>query len=98
MSNYFSRILPFLLIFHILLASCADQPLQVYIVYLGEHSGTKTFQEIEEFHRSYLHSAKGSKEKAKDCLIYSYKNVINGFSALLSPEEAAKISGVFKNI
>ncbi|KAL2484312.1 subtilase family protein [Forsythia ovata] len=93
MSNYFSRVLPFLLIFHIILASCADQRLQVYIVYLGEHSGTKTFQEIEDFHRSYLHSVKGnSKEEAKDCLIYSYKNVINGFSALLSPEEAAKIS------
>ncbi|KAL2467365.1 subtilase family protein [Abeliophyllum distichum] len=95
MSNYFSRVLlPFLLIFHIILASCADQRLQVYIVYLGEHSGTKTFQEIEDFHRSYLHSVKGkTKEEAKDyCLIYSYKNVINGFSALLSPEEAAKIS------
>ncbi|KAL2484311.1 subtilase family protein [Forsythia ovata] len=95
MSNYFSRVLPFLLIFHIILASCADQRLQVYIVYLGEHSGTKTFQEIEDFHRSYLHSVKGnSKEEAKDSLIYSYKNVINGFSALLSPEEAAKISEI----
>lgn len=66
--------------------------LQVYIVYLGEHSGEKTFQEIEDFHHSYLHSVKGSKKEVESCIIYSYKNVINGFSALLTPQEADKIS------
>ncbi|KAI3456085.1 hypothetical protein Pfo_012748 [Paulownia fortunei] len=64
----------------------------VYIVYLGEHSGEKTLQEIEDVHHSYLHSVKGSKDEAKACIIYSYKNVINGFSALLTPEEADTIS------
>lgn len=68
---------------------------QVYIVYLGGHSGEKTFNEIEDLHHSYLHSVKGSKEEAKACIVYSYKNVINGFSALLTPEEASTISGAF---
>ncbi|KAL2484239.1 Uncharacterized protein Fot_45757 [Forsythia ovata] len=67
--------------------------LQVYIVYFGEQSGSKTFQEIEQFYHSYLNPVKGSKEEAKNCLIYCYKSVINGFSALLTPEEATKLSG-----
>ncbi|KAG6419288.1 hypothetical protein SASPL_121504 [Salvia splendens] len=65
---------------------------QVYIVYLGQHNGEKTLHEIEEIHRSYLHSVKGSKEEAESCIIYSYKNVIDGFSALLTPQEAQTIS------
>ncbi|KAM7505886.1 hypothetical protein LguiB_004790 [Lonicera macranthoides] len=69
-------------------------PLAVYIVYVGEHSGEKTFHEIEDIHHSYLKVVKGSKEDAKASLIYSYKNVINGFSALLTPKEAIKISGI----
>ncbi|KAL8032358.1 hypothetical protein ABFX02_13G090700 [Erythranthe guttata] len=66
----------------------------VYIVYLGEHAGDKTFQEIEDVHHSYLHSVKGSREEAKACVVYSYKNVINGFSAVLTPDEAHQISGM----
>ena len=67
--------------------------LQVYVVYFGEHSGEKTTREIEDDHHSYLLDVKGSKEEAKASLIYSYKNVINGFSALLTPDEATKLSG-----
>ncbi|KAL7129782.1 hypothetical protein ABFS83_13G091100 [Erythranthe nasuta] len=67
---------------------------KVYIVYLGEHVGNKTFQEIEDAHHSYLHSVKGSKKEAKACIVYSYKKVINGFSAVLTPDEAHKISGM----
>ncbi|CAI9755188.1 unnamed protein product [Fraxinus pennsylvanica] len=93
MINYFS-VIPFLLIFQILASSADQKQLQVYIVYLGEHSGTKTSQEIEEFYHSYLYSVKGTKEEAKNCLIYCYKSVINGFSALLSPEEASKLSEI----
>ncbi|KAL8521890.1 hypothetical protein ACS0TY_012153 [Phlomoides rotata] len=63
---------------------------------LGGHSGTKSFQEIEDLHHSYLHSVKGSKEEVKACIIYSYKNAINGFSALLTPQEATTISGANK--
>ncbi|KAI8000957.1 Subtilisin-like protease SBT5.6 [Camellia lanceoleosa] len=68
------------------------QPRQVYIVYFGEHSGEKTTHEIEDDHHSYLFSVKGSKEEAKASLIYSYKNVVNGFSALLTQDEASKLS------
>ncbi|XP_075489214.1 subtilisin-like protease SBT5.6 [Primulina tabacum] len=81
-----------ILVLHVSCISCAER--QVYVVYLGEHSGTKTFQEIEDIHHSYLHAVKGSKEEAKKCIIYSYKNVINGFSALLSPEEGDMLSGM----
>ncbi|PSS02971.1 Subtilisin-like protease [Actinidia chinensis var. chinensis] len=65
---------------------------RVYIVYIGEHSSGKTSLEIEDDHRSYLLSVKNSKEEAKTSLVYSYKNIINGFSAWLTPEEAAKLS------
>ncbi|GMI93517.1 hypothetical protein like AT5G45650 [Hibiscus trionum] len=65
---------------------------KVYIVYFGEHDGTKTFHEIEKTHHSYLHSVKESEEDAKSSLLYSYKNSINGFAAKLTPDEASKLS------
>lgn len=34
-----------------------------------------------------------SEEEAQEALIYSYKNSINGFAALLTEEEAAKLTG-----
>ena len=66
-------------------------------MYIGEHSGEKTTTEIEDNHHSYLLSVKGSEEEAKASLIYSYKNVVNGFSAVLTAEEAAKLSGKLCN-
>ncbi|PIN22585.1 Cucumisin [Handroanthus impetiginosus] len=89
-NNHFS-ITSLLLLLSVLLAS-ATAPRKVYIVYLGEHSGEKTIQDIEDDHHSYLQYVKGSKEEAKASIIYSYKHVINGFSALLTPQEAAAIS------
>ncbi|KAK4361264.1 hypothetical protein RND71_020216 [Anisodus tanguticus] len=73
--------------------SCSEET-KVYVVYLGEHSGEKTLKEIEDHHCSFLRSVKGttSKEDAKASLVHSYKNVINGFSALLTPQEADMIS------
>ncbi|KAK3003990.1 hypothetical protein RJ639_018418 [Escallonia herrerae] len=65
---------------------------QVYIVYVGEHSGEKTLREVEDLHHSYLHSVKGSIEEARASLVYSYKHIINGFSAFLTPDEATKLS------
>ncbi|CAL5411549.1 unnamed protein product [Camellia sinensis] len=65
---------------------------QVYIVYIGEHLGEKTYQEIEDAHYSYLLSLKSSKQEAKASLVYSYKKVINGFSAWLTPDQAAKLA------
>ncbi|KAL7243364.1 hypothetical protein ACSBR1_015707 [Camellia fascicularis] len=64
----------------------------VYIVYIGEHTGEKTYQEIEDAHYSYLLSVKSSKQEAKASLVYSYKKVINGFSAWLTPDQAAKLA------
>ena len=66
---------------------------QVYIVYLGEHSGEKEHHEIEDYHHSYLLSVKASEEEARASLLYSYKHSINGFAAVLSPHEASKLSG-----
>ncbi|KAK7306427.1 hypothetical protein VNO77_44366 [Canavalia gladiata] len=80
-----------LLLFHLLhpLASCTKQK-QVYVVELfGDH---KTLHEIENTHHSYLLSVKETKEEARGSLVYSYKHSINGFAALLTPEEANKLS------
>ncbi|KAL7212680.1 hypothetical protein ACSBR2_015376 [Camellia fascicularis] len=80
-----------LIILHLLLSVFCAQP-QVYIVYIGEHLGEKTYQEIEDAHHSYLLSIKSSKQEAKASLVYSYKKVINGFSAWLTPDQAAKLA------
>ncbi|KAG9448134.1 hypothetical protein H6P81_014262 [Aristolochia fimbriata] len=69
---------------------------QVYIVYLGEQQrqvqGGKTVLDIEHEHHSFLSSVKNSEEEARGSLLYSYKNSINGFAALLTQEEASKLS------
>ncbi|KAL7212676.1 hypothetical protein ACSBR2_015372 [Camellia fascicularis] len=80
-----------LIILHLFLSVFCAQP-QVYIVYIGEHTGEKTYQEIEDAHYSYLLSVKSSKQEAKASLVYSYKKVINGFSAWLTPDQAAKLT------
>lgn len=61
-------------------------------MYLGEHKGEKTFQEIEENHHSYLLSVKETEEDARSSLLYSYKHSINGFAAVLTLEEAERLS------
>ncbi|KAJ4849971.1 hypothetical protein Tsubulata_004865 [Turnera subulata] len=72
-------------------ASCVEK--QVYIVHFREHEGTKLpLHEIEETHYSYLSSVKETEEEARASLLYSYKHSINGFSAVLTPDEASKLS------
>ena len=66
---------------------------QVYVVNFRDHRGDKAPAEIEDFHKSYLLSVKETEEEAKTSLLYSYKHSINGFAALLTPEEASKLSG-----
>ncbi|KAL5839221.1 hypothetical protein ACOSQ3_011926 [Xanthoceras sorbifolium] len=77
-----------------LLASCATKQSQVYIVHFGDHEqgGEKELHEIEDTHHSYLLSVKETEEEARASLVYSYKHSINGFAAVLSPEEASKLS------
>ncbi|XP_047312926.1 subtilisin-like protease SBT5.6 [Impatiens glandulifera] len=65
-----------------------------YIVYFRGHSRDKTTSEVEDVHLSHIELVKGSREEAKASLLYSYKKVINGFSAMLSPEEATQLSGM----
>ncbi|WMV15724.1 hypothetical protein MTR67_009109 [Solanum verrucosum] len=80
--------------------SCNEET-KVYIVYLGEHNGDKTLKEIEDHYFSFLHSVKGtttSKEDVRASLVHSYKNVINGFSAVLTPQEVDMISGTNMNM
>ncbi|XP_019173357.1 PREDICTED: subtilisin-like protease SBT5.6 [Ipomoea nil] len=91
MKNY-SFIVLLLVILNVLAASSGERKL--YVVYLGEHSGGKSFKEIEDHHCSFLHSVKASTEETKASLVHSYKNVINGFSAWLTPQEADRISGM----
>ncbi|KAG0488965.1 hypothetical protein HPP92_007776 [Vanilla planifolia] len=65
---------------------------QVFIVYLGEHRRTATAEGIHGHHLSLLLSVKESEEKARQSILYSYRNSINGFAALLTEEEAASIA------
>ena len=48
--------------------------------------------EIEDIHHSYLLSVKKNEVEARASLIYSYKQSFNGFTAVLTPEEASKLS------
>ncbi|CAI9787845.1 unnamed protein product [Fraxinus pennsylvanica] len=68
-----------------------------YIVYLGGHShGSEVtsadLHRVNEFHHEFLGSFLGSKEKALDSIIYSYKRHINGFAAVLEEEDASEIA------
>ncbi|KAH1199956.1 Subtilisin-like protease [Glycine max] len=77
-------------LFTFLLAAC-------YIVYMGAHSHgpSPTSADLElatDSHYDLLGSIFGSREKAKEAIIYSYNRHINGFAALLEEEEAADIA------
>lgn len=62
-------------------------------MYLGEHAaGAKAEAAILEDHHTLLLSVKGSEEEARASLLYSYKHTVNGFAAVLSQEEASKLS------
>lgn len=57
------------------------------------HNGEKALHQIEETHHSYLLSVKNNEEDAKASRLYSYQYSINGFAAVLTPDEASKLSG-----
>ncbi|XP_068658835.1 subtilisin-like protease SBT5.6 [Aristolochia californica] len=84
----------FFLCFPLLATVASSRHPQVYIVYLGDHQrqGEKTVLDIQHEHHSFLLSVKNSEEEARGSLLYSYKHSINGFAALLTQEEASKLS------
>lgn len=88
-----TKIFIFFLFLLTLLASSAQKQKQVYIVHFGgSDNGEKALHEIQETHHSYLLSVKDNEEEARASHLYSYKHSINGFSAVLTPDEAARLS------
>ncbi|CAK9321732.1 unnamed protein product [Citrullus colocynthis] len=70
-----------------------------YIVYLGLHShglnpSLLDLQHVTESHYDLLGSVLGSKEIAKEAIVYSYNRYINGFAAMLN-EKQRQILQVF---
>ncbi|KAG2688731.1 hypothetical protein I3843_09G109400 [Carya illinoinensis] len=68
-----------------------------YIVYLGSHAHGPEVSEadldrVTDYHYEFLGTFVGSKERAKNAVIYSFNRYINGFVAFLEEEEAAEIA------
>ncbi|KAF7037681.1 hypothetical protein CFC21_048009 [Triticum aestivum] len=83
----------FLFLFSLFTASASTtKQSQVYIVYLGEHAGAKSKGTVLDDHHALLLSVKGSEVEARASLLYSYKHSLNGFAALLSDDQATKLS------
>jgi len=64
----------------------------------GDQNNSDIIHEVENTHHSFLLSVKETEEEARTSLLYSYKHSINGFAALLTPEEANQLSGKTDNL
>ncbi|CAM6092893.1 unnamed protein product [Calypogeia fissa] len=63
----------------------------VYIVHMEKSDSNSN--NLEALHVQTLSSVfDGSQEKAKESILYSYTNAMNGFSAKLTPEQVAELS------
>ncbi|KAK1306317.1 Subtilisin-like protease [Acorus calamus] len=84
-----------LLVFQLFLASLssADEAKKLYIVYMGERQ-SKDPKRVTASHHDILTSILGSKEKALDSMMYSYKHGFSGFSAMLTDSQAKQIAGL----
>ncbi|XP_073002951.1 subtilisin-like protease SBT5.3 [Typha latifolia] len=90
-----------LLCITILIFALAQKPVfaakKSYIVYLGAHShgpevSLEVYEQAKHSHYDLLGSCIGSKEKARDAIVYSYTKNINGFAAILEEEEARELA------
>ncbi|KAM3701184.1 hypothetical protein ACB094_05G152200 [Castanea mollissima] len=97
--TWFSKLSLFLVLYIIwsLLQAPTLAIKQSYIVYLGSHAhgpevSEADFDRVTDSHYDFLGSFLGSKEIAKDAIIYSYQRHINGFSANLEEEMADEIA------
>ncbi|KAL5791053.1 hypothetical protein ACOSQ2_005941 [Xanthoceras sorbifolium] len=63
----------------------------VYIVYMGDRSYDEP-QLVQESHHELLSDILGSKEAAKDSIMYSYKHGFSGFAAILTRPQAKLIA------
>ncbi|KAL0324603.1 UNVERIFIED_CONTAM: Subtilisin-like protease SBT3.5 [Sesamum calycinum] len=107
MSNTFSfftlllvHLLVFLLDGHdktLRLAVADSSNVSVYIVYLGErrHNDPKL---VTDSHHDMLTNLMGSKELAKESMVYSYRHCFSGFAAKLTASQAQQLSGKNKNL
>ncbi|CAM0877834.1 unnamed protein product [Alopecurus aequalis] len=69
-------------------ATGTDGPPAVYLVFVdAPPPGVPCMK----YHLGILAAALGSEEKAKAAIIYNYKNVIDGFSARVTPSELEAI-------
>ncbi|KAM0928386.1 hypothetical protein ACQ4PT_002449 [Festuca glaucescens] len=69
-------------------AASTDGPPATYLVFVDP---TPPGVPCMKYHLGILSAALGSEEKAKAAIIYNYKNVINGFSARVTPSELEAI-------
>ncbi|KAJ8763391.1 hypothetical protein K2173_002274 [Erythroxylum novogranatense] len=74
----------------------------VYIVYMGDRRYDEP-ELVQESHRELLSDIVGSKEAAKESILYSYKHGFSGFAAVLTKPQAKYIAdfpgvvGVIRN-
>lgn len=66
---------------------------QMYIVYMGSSDNGRERESIVASHVELLSSLLGSEEDAQMSLVYSYTHAFTGFSAVMSKEVAAAMSG-----
>ncbi|CAN6480959.1 unnamed protein product [Victoria cruziana] len=74
----------------LLLLYCAISEKNVYIVYMGGREEEDP-NVIQDSHHEILSDVLGSKEGARESILYSYKHGFSGFAALLTPSQARLI-------
>ncbi|XP_076935280.1 subtilisin-like serine-protease S [Bidens hawaiensis] len=85
----FVRVLSFILLATLVVGH--DDARKHYIVYMGQHSHPSSEFVISANH-DMLASILGSHKGAKEATIHHYTNSFRGFSAMLTPDQATKLS------